>query len=164
MDSAAPRWHLDAALRPHRSLSPRGAILLMAPVVLFNLLFATFFLAVGGVFVPPFLGLDVIGLGLALYLNFRAAKRIERVRVSADAVVVTREREGADETRTVWSSAPVFTRVELTHPGRHASRLRLFSKGKGVTLAADLAPQERAAFAETLRSALTAAKAERWPV
>jgi uncharacterized membrane protein len=159
--AAAPaRCYLDAALRPRRSLSPRGAVLLMVPVLIVNVIFATFFSLMGGAFVPPFLGLDVLGLGLALWLNFRAARLIERIRVSADEIVVTRERPG--EVRQIWASSPAFTRIELTYPGRHASRLRLFSRGKGVTLASALAPAEREAFAEELKSAVSAAKAERY--
>src|ERR1700761_9356244 len=121
-ETATPRLYLDAALRPRRSLSPRAAVLLMAPVLAVNVIFALVFTLMGGAFVPPFLGLDVLGLGLALWLNFRAARRGERVRGTADAIEVVRETPKAQ--RKVWSSAPVFTRIELTHPGRHASRLR----------------------------------------
>jgi uncharacterized membrane protein len=158
--ASPPRLYLDAALKPTRSLSPRGAVLLMVPVLAVNVVFAVVLTLMGGAFVPPFLGLDVLGLGLALWLNFRAARRIERIRVSADAIEVTRETPTVS--RKVWSSAPLFTRIELTHPGRHASRLRLWCKGRGVTLGAALAPAERAAFAEALQSAVSAAKAERW--
>jgi uncharacterized membrane protein len=157
--STAPVY-LDAAIQPRRSLSKRGVVLLMVPLVLVNLIFAAFFLAIGGAFVPPFLGLDVIGVAIALWVSFRQARRIERVRVAADEIAVTREADGRVE--RVWASAPVFTRVELTHPGRHASRLRLASKGKGVTLASALSPQEREAFAEQLNGALAAARAARW--
>ncbi|HEY3814391.1 MAG TPA: DUF2244 domain-containing protein [Caulobacteraceae bacterium] len=159
-EAVAPRLYLDAALRPRRSMSPRAVVLLMAPVLAVNVIFAVVFTLMGGAFVPPFLGLDVLGLGLAFWLNFRAARRIERIRVTADAIEVTRETP--KQTRRVWRSAPVFTRIELSHPGRHASRLRLFCKGKGVTLGAALAPAEREAFAERLKSAVSAAKAERW--
>jgi uncharacterized membrane protein len=159
-DASPPPLFLDAAIRPRRSLSRRGVMLLMIPFVLVNLIFATFFLVIGGAFVPPFLGLDVLGLGLALWFNFRSARRIERVRVSAEEIAVTRER--GDRIERVWASAPVFTRVELSHPGRHASRLRLQSKGKGVVLAASLSPEEREKFAAELRNALEAARAARW--
>lgn len=155
-----PRCYLDAALTPTRSLSGRGVWLLMIPLVVMNLAVGGLFLALGGVFVPPFLGLDVLGVGLALWFNFRAARRVEHVYVSADEIRVTRDVGGA--ARTVWTSAPAFTRLDLSFPGRHASKLKLFSKGRGVTLAAALAPTERKAFAETLEAALAAARAERW--
>lgn len=156
----SPPLYLDAAIKPHRSLSKRGVVLLMVPLVAVNLIFATFFFLIGGAFVPPFLGLDVLGMAIALWVSFRQAKRIERVRVAADEIAVTREADGRVE--RVWASAPVFTRVELTHPGRHASRLRLASRGKGVTLASSLSPGEREAFATELEGALRAARSARW--
>src|SRR5689334_5978795 len=107
-----PRLHLDAELRPHRSLSLRGALLILLPLVLVNLIFAAFFFALGAPIVPPFLGLDVLALGCALALSFRSAKAVERVRVTADEISVVRQfglRAG-----TVWASPTLFTRVELT--------------------------------------------------
>lgn len=132
----------------------------MVPLVVMNLLIGVFAVAVGGAFVPPFLGLDVVGVGVALWFSFRQARQVERVRVSALEIAVTRERDG--KVRHVWASAPVLTRVELTHPGRHASRLRLASKGRGVTLASSLSPQEREAFAAELEGAVRAARSARW--
>ncbi len=160
MEPAGPRCYLDAALKPTRSMNRRGVWWLMVPLVLVNLIVGTMFFVMGGAFVPPFLGLDVLGLGLALWFNFRAAKRVEHVHVTADLITVTREVGGAP--RTVWTSAPAFTRLDLSFPGRHASKLKLFSKGKGVTLAAALAPSERKAFADQLGDAIAAARAERW--
>src|SRR3569833_3952322 len=156
----APRLYMDTVIRARRSLSRKGVMLIMIPVALVNLLFASFFVLIGGAFVPPFLGLDVIGLAIAFWLSFRATDRIERVRVSADEIRVTRERNGVVD--MLWISAPAFTRVELAHPGRHASRLRLWSKGAGLTLASAVSPAEREQFAEALERAVPAARAERW--
>jgi uncharacterized membrane protein len=163
MTDAAGPLYLDAALQPRRSLSKRGVILLMAPFVFVNLVFGTVVWTLGGALVPPFLFLDVIGVGLGLWVSFRSARRIERVRVSADEIVVTREADGRPSPGPVWRSAPAFTRVEIDHPGRHASRVRLRCKGRGLELGAGLAPGERARFAETLQAALAAARSERWP-
>jgi uncharacterized membrane protein len=156
----APRLYMDTVIRARRSLSRKGVMLIMIPVAFVNLVFASFFVLIGGAFVPPFLGLDVIGLAIAFWLSFRATDRVERVRVSADEIRVTHERNGAVD--LVWTSAPAFTRVELDHPGRHASRLRLSSKGKGVTLASAVSPGEREQFARALEQAVKAARAERW--
>lgn len=157
---AAPRLYLDAELRPRRSLSKRGVVLLMVPLVFVNLVFATFFLVLGAHLVPPFLGLDVMAMGLALWLSFRAARRVERVSVTADEIRVTRAQ--GQRLRTVWRSPTAFTRVEVDQPGRHAGRLGLSSKGERLTLAAALAPAERERFAHELEAAVAAARAERW--
>jgi uncharacterized membrane protein len=158
--TAAPRLYLDAELRPRRSLSRRGVALLMLPLVAINLIFATFFFVLGAAFVPPFLGLDVLAMGIALLVSFRSARRIERVRVTADEIRVTHER--GRWMRIVWASPTAFTRVDLEQAGRHGAALRLSSKGEKVTVAAALSPPERESFAHELEAALAAARAERW--
>lgn len=159
--SSPPRLYLDARLRPHRSLSPRGALWLLAPVAAMNLVSAVFFFVIGAVVVPPFLGLDVLGLGLAFWFSFRGARASERVRVSADEILVELERAGA--IRTVWTSAPAFTRLSLDATDEDSVTVRLTCKGRSVPLAEALGPAERRAFGVELEAALRAARAERWP-
>ena len=155
-----PRLHLDAELRPHRSLSAKGAMLLLIPLVFVNLVFAAFFLALGAPIVPPFLGVDVLALAFALAASYRSGKAVERVRVTADEISVVREfglRAG-----TVWTSPTLFTRVEGQEPGRHAVRVRLICKGREIALATALSPGERDAFGRELEAAVKAALGERW--
>jgi uncharacterized membrane protein len=158
--TASPRLHLDAELRPHRSLTLRGALLLLLPLLFVNLVFASFFVALGAPLVPPFLGLDVLAVGLALFVSFRAGRRTERVRVTADMIQVVRERGGRP--RTVWTSPTLFTRVDVLDPGKHAVSVRLACKGRILTLAAALGPAQREAFGLELKAAIRSARAERW--
>lgn len=159
--SAPPaRLYLDAALAPTRSLSRRGFAILVIVFGSFNLALATMFKLAGAPFVPMFLGLDVLGLFAAFHLSYRGARQIERVQVSADAITVSRETPRFR--RTVWTSATAFTRIELETPDDHGARVRLSSKGQGLTLAAALSPKERVDFARALEDAIRAARAERW--
>jgi uncharacterized membrane protein len=155
-----PLLHLDAEIRPRRSLTPRGAVLLLVPIVFVNLVFCAFFLALRAPMVPPFLGLDVAAVALALWMSFRSANRVERVRVTADQILVTRER-GA-RASAVWASPTLFTRVDVLDPGRHAVRVRLACNGRQLSLAATLGPVEREAFGRELEAAIKSARAERW--
>lgn len=157
MSAKGGRLYLDQTLAPRRSLSKRGVAVLMGVLIAFNLLFGTVTLLLGGVFVPPFLFLDVAGMGIALWVSFRSAGRFERVRVSADEVTVTREGRGR-VARPLWRSATAFTRLE-----HHPTALRLRSKDRGLLLAASLGPKEREAFGRALDDAIRAARAERWP-
>jgi uncharacterized membrane protein len=156
----APLLYLDAELRPYRSLSRKGMLLLLIPLVLVNLVFAVFFLSLGALVVPPFLGLDVVAVTTALMLSFRAADWVERVRVTADVIQVARER-GA-QARTVWTSPTLFTRLDVMDPGRHAVRVRLSCKGRTLNLAMALGPVEREAFGRELEAAIRAARGERF--
>lgn len=153
--------YMDRVIAPHRSLTPRGAVVLLAVVMAFNVMVAIFLLVVGAPPVLPFLGLDVLALWLALRSSDRAARRVERVQVTAEAVTVSREDEkGA---RTVWTSPTAFTRVGVDHLGEHEARVRLMIYRKRLTLARSLSPDERVSFAQALQDAIRAARAERWP-
>ncbi|HJV40714.1 DUF2244 domain-containing protein [Caulobacter sp.] len=152
--------YMDRVIAPHRSLSPQGAAVLLGVMMAFNVMVAIFLLVVGAPPVLPFLGLDVLALWLALRASDRAARRIERVQVTAEAVTVSREDEkGA---RTIWTSPTAFTRVDLEQPGEHEARVRVMIHRKRLTLARSLSPEERVSFAGALREAIRAARAERW--
>jgi uncharacterized membrane protein len=156
---AAPIY-MNRVIAPHRSLSPQGAAVLLGVMMAFNALVAIFVLVVGAPPVLPFLGLDVLALWLALRASDRAARRVERVQVTAEAVIVSREDEkGA---RTIWTSPTAFTRVGVDHPGEHETRVRLMIHRKRLTLARSLGPEERARFAGDLQDAIRAARNERW--
>jgi uncharacterized membrane protein len=156
----APPIYMDRVIAPHRSLTPQGAVVLLAVVMAFNVMVAIFLLVVGAPPVLPFLGLDVLALWLALRASDRAAQRVERVQVTAEAVTVSREDEkGA---RTVWTSPTAFTRVGVDHLGEHETRVRLMIYRKRLTLARSLGPDERTRFASALQDAIRAARNERW--
>ena len=116
MDAPAARLYLDAAIAPTRSLPRKGLLILMGVVIAINLLVGTGFVLMGAAPIPIFLGLDVVGIGLAFWASGRQARPRERVQVTADQVTVLREtRRGA---QAVWSSPTAFTRVRLEDGGR----------------------------------------------
>lgn len=152
--------YMDAVIRPNRSMSRRGLYIVLGVMIAFNLMVAVFLLVLGAPPVLPFLGLDVLAVGLALRASFRAAERSERVRVTAEAVIVSRE----DETgaRVVWTSPTAFTRVNVDQPGEHEARVRLMMSRKRLTLGRSLSPPERVEFAKALERAIRDARAERY--
>ncbi len=156
----AAALYMDAVIRPNRSLSRAGMAVVLGVAVAFNLMVAAFLLVVGAPPVLPFLGLDVLALWLALRASNRALSRSERVKVTAEEIVVSREDDrGA---KVVWTSPTAFTRVDLDQPGEHESRVRLFMSRRRLTLARALSPEERVAFARALERAIKAARAERY--
>ena len=156
----AAALYMDAVIRPNRSLSRAGMAVVLGVAVAFNLMVAAFLLVVGAPPVLPFLGLDVLALWLALRASNRALSRSDRVKVTAEEIVVSREDDrGA---KVVWTSPTAFTRVDLDQPGEHESRVRLFMSRRRLTLARALSPEERVAFARALERAIKAARAERY--
>jgi uncharacterized membrane protein len=80
----------EASLVPHRSLSNRGALVLVLAVSLIWGVMSVSFLAVGAWPVLAFFGLDILLLAWLVWLNVRDARRREEVSVSRTALEVRR--------------------------------------------------------------------------
>ena len=151
---------MDAEIRPNRSLSQRGFVVLISVVTVLNCASAAVFLAMGAVLVPVFLGLDVVAIIAAFLVSFAAAKQIERVRVTDRQVQVYRETPRWR--RLMWESPTAFTRVNLLTEDDHAVDLRLALSGKEASVAGALSPGERADFARALEEAIYKARRARF--
>jgi uncharacterized membrane protein len=150
-------FYMDAEIRPNRSLSERGFVVLICLVTLLNCISAGVFLAMGATLVPIFLGLDVLAIVLAFMLSFRAARRVERVQVTAGQIRVIEETPR--ESRVVWESPTAFTRVALEKDeDDRAIDLRLLLSGRYAPIARALSPAEREAFAKALEDAIWTAR------
>jgi uncharacterized membrane protein len=148
--------YMDAVITPNRSLSRTGRKVIMILLGVWSTLIAVFLFAIGAWPAPFFLGLDIFAIWLAFRLIDRRAVRAERVRVSAEAVEVSREAQ------LVWTSPTAFTGVDLERTGEHDVRVRLTLSRRRLTVGAALSPQEREAFAAALRQAIASARAERY--
>ena len=144
---------LDRVLRPNPPLAPRALLIVLAVVAVVNLGFGATLALNGAWPVAPFMGADVALLAWAFRTSQIAARREEHVTLTASTLDIAR-RPGASH--IVLN--PYWVRVELGEPD---NRLTLWSHGKAVLLAAFLPPDERVALAETLHSALWAARQRR---
>lgn len=151
--------YMDAVITPHRSLSERGFIVLIAIVTLANCASAAVFIALGATLVPVFLGLDVLAVIVAFIVSFRAARIVERVQVTAREVRVLRETPKAST--LIWESPTAFTRVALETEDERAVGLKLALSGRDMPVAVALSPRERAEFARALEQAIREARRER---
>ncbi|MGZ6014309.1 MAG: DUF2244 domain-containing protein [Phenylobacterium sp.] len=151
--------YMDAVITPHRSLSERGFIILIAVVTLANCCSAAVFVHMGAIYVPFFLGIDVLAILVAFIVSYRAARQIERVTITAREVVVTHE--APNWTRTVWESPTAFTRVAVVREENRTVGLRLALSGKELAVAQALSPRERGEFAKALEKAIWEARRER---
>lgn len=153
---------MDAEIRPHRSLSQRGFIVLISVVTLVNCICAGVFLAMGALFVPFFLGLDVLAVLVAFLVSYGAAKQIERVLVTDRSVRITYETPKA--VRLVWESPTAFTRVNLYADDDQLQDLRVALSGKEAQVAKALGPVQKAEFADALKGAIYRARGARYVV
>lgn len=151
--------YMDAEIRPNRSLSERGFIILIGIVTVANCASAAVFLAMGATFVPFFLGIDVLAVIVAFLVSFRAARRVERVQVTSSEIRVIHETPRA--TQLVWESPTAFTRLQVEKEEERTVAVKLALSGREAEIAAALSPKERAEFAKALDRAIWRAKRER---
>ena len=147
----------SAVLTPHRSLSPRGFLIFMSVLGGVSFIAGMVFLLAGAWPVFGFLGLDVLLVYWAFRLNYRAAKAYEQVTVTPSELIVRKvsHRGGMQE----WTLNPVWVRLQRdVHAEFGLQRLFLESKGKRLTIAGFLPPQEKESFALALSGALAEAK------
>ena len=146
----------DALLTPHRSLSPRGFVVLMAAICAFSFSAGLGFFLAGAWPVVGFLGLDVLLVYVAFRVNFRHGRMYETLRLNREALTVRRVDHWGKARR--WLFQPTWLQVLIDDPPRHESQLTLRSHGRSITVGAFLTPAERLGVAKTLRRALAKAQ------
>lgn len=153
-------FYMDAVITPNRSLSERGFVILISVVTFFNCAAAAVFIAMGAIYVPFFLGLDVLAILLAFMASYRSARRVERVQVTPHAVRIVEETP--KYTRVLWESPTAFTRVsrDLDHDDTLLD-VQVAMSGKVASVARALSPGERADFAQALERAIYDARMSR---
>jgi len=152
--------YMDAEIKPNRSLSERGFVILISIITVANVASAAVFVRMGAHYVTPFLGLDLLAVVIAFLASYKSGRVVERVQVSPAQVRITYET--AKEHRVVWESPTAFTRVttERDEEDRVMS-LRLALSGRETAVAAALSPGERREFARALEEAIWKAKRHR---
>lgn len=151
---------MDAEIRPNRSLSERGFMILISVITAVNVACAAAFVKMGAHLVLPFLGLDVAAIVVAFLVSFRAARVVERVQVTAAAIKITYETPKL--ARVVWESPTAFTRVIAESDAEDRMlALRLALSGRETPIAVALSPGERREFARALEDAIWRARRHR---
>ena len=153
MDETNPKtWR--ATLTPHRSLSPKGFVILMSVIAGLNFAGGLFFYLIGAWPVVGFMGLDVALIWWAFRANFAAGRRAERIEITAHELVL--ERIAEQHPPQVHRFMRRWVRVELEEDREREliGSLYLRFRGKRTEIASFLGAQERLAFAQVLKAAL----------
>lgn len=153
---AAQEPPFRAVLTPHRSLGPKGFLLLMT-------LFGAVCFATGMVFyllgawpVLGFLGLDVLLLYVAFKLNYRAGRASETIEIGPRALTLTRVHPSGR--RETFQCSPYYARVHFHEWPDGRTTLDIAAKGDRMALARFLNDAERRDLADALEAALLAAR------
>ena len=152
----------DALLSPHRSLSPRGFVILLIAVCLVGFAAGMVFFLAGAWPVVGFLGLDVALIYGAFRINYRRGRMHETLELTQRGLTV---RQVDHRGRVAsWRFQPTWLQVLIDDPPGHHSQLVLRSHGRSLVIGAFLSPAERFDLAKELRDALARAKCAPSPV
>jgi uncharacterized membrane protein len=152
-----PPTLFSAMLTPHRSLNRAGFLILMAFLSVVSFAAGVTFLILGAWPVFGFFGLDVLAVYFAFRTNFARATAREEISVTPTELRVRRisHRGSVSE----WSFNPLWVRLDKqVHEEYGVERLSLVSRGRSLTIASFLGPDEKASFAKALTVALASAK------
>lgn len=149
--SAGEPPFFQAELKPHRSLGPRGFLILLGFVAAVNFIAGLAFWLVGAWPVFFFCGLDVLILWLAFRFSYGQARAREFLILDGDALTLRRVSARGEERLTRLQ--PYWLRVECSEEDESRA-LRLWSHGRYVSVGGFLSPDERAALAAALSEAL----------
>src|SRR6266852_7589546 len=156
LDAAEPEL-FSALLTPHRSLNRTGFVAVMAFLSFVSFVAGVAFLLMGAWPVFGFFGLDVLAIYWAFRINFRHAKATEEIRVTPSELRVRRVSHRGHVVEFVLN--PLWVQLDQkTHAEFGIEKLYLVSKGRRVSIASFLGPDEKARFAKALLAALQAAR------
>jgi uncharacterized membrane protein len=155
---AAPQGatRFSAMLTPHRSLGPKGFMVLMSAVCLVSFGTGLLFYLIGAWPVVGFMGLDMALVYIAFKLNYRAARLYETVDLTPGALTVTRVQPSGKA--QVWNFNPYWVRLRLEERVGRSTELSLASHGNRLVFATFLTDPEREDFAQALSTAIYTAK------
>lgn len=142
----------SAVLTPHRSLSPKGFVILMTAVGVVSFTAGFAFVLMGAWPVVGFFGLDVLLIYVAFRLNYRSGRLYETVDLTKDALTIRRVRpSGRVES---WSFNPYWVRLTVARRPGQTAQLALSSHGDTLVFGVFLTDGEKEDFADALQSAL----------
>lgn len=154
--AAAGQSQFSAILTPHRSLGPRGFLILMSAIGAVSFVTGLAFLMIGAWPVMGFFGLDVLLIYVAFKLNYRAARQYETIELNRDALMVTRvDPSGRHQN---WHFNPYWVRLSLEGKSDDRTVLTLHSHGRQLVIAHQLSNEERQEFVHALSGALVLAR------
>lgn len=143
----------DMVLLPHRSLSRRGFLWLMAAICVSCFTTGIAYAFAGAWPVLVFTSFDVFLVWLAFRLNYRSGRMFETVRLTDEQVLV-RHISPAGRERRFTFTPPHWLQVGMDDPPQPDSRLTLASHGKQLEIGKFLPPLEKLEVARELRAAL----------
>ncbi len=140
-------------IRPNCSLSWRETMQFYLGMVIVSFTIAIAFAMKGMWLILPFAGLEMLVLGIALYLVARRSRRWQLLNIHEDCVDIV---EGVDQSEfhSTYQRTWVQVRLETAAVKGHPPRLLLRSHGRCTEIGEYLTVDEKQQLAQQLREAL----------
>jgi uncharacterized membrane protein len=147
----------SALLTPHRSLSRTQFSVLMTFVCAISFAAGVMFWRMGAWPVFGFFGLDALLIWWAFKVNYRRGNATEQISITPSELRIRRVSHRGHVVE--WVLNPLWVQLDQkTHAEFGIERLYLVSRGRRVSIASFLGPDEKASFAKALIAALQAAR------
>ncbi|MCY6383048.1 DUF2244 domain-containing protein [Hoeflea prorocentri] len=150
-DNEAPVF--EALLTPHRSLSRTGFVILMVIVVAATAFHGLIFAVAGAWPVTGFFIFDLVLLGGAFWLNYRAARAREVVSVSRTDLSIRKVAPSGRVREHRFN--PFWARFHIArHEEFGITGMRVTGEGRSTDVGSFLNPDDRESFAQAFAGAL----------
>lgn len=151
----------SAELYPHRSLSRFGFWNLGVVLAALTIVHAIFFIVVGAWLVMIFLGLDLLLLAVALWVNQRRARAREFVEVTSQTITIRKVSASGEIFR--YNFNPFSAKLEVHRRGDFGiEKIEISEQGQKTDVGSFLNPDDRESFAKSFNAALMKAKRLYW--
>ncbi|WP_298816573.1 DUF2244 domain-containing protein [uncultured Roseibium sp.] len=151
------RPFFTAVLTPHRSLGPKGFMILMIVFGLVCFVAGVLFWRIGAWPVFGFFGLDIAILWFAFRMNYRSARAFEEVVVSRNEIAI--RKVGPGSRYQEYRFNPFWVRLSVDRiEDEGVVKIQLNSRGETVDLGNFLNPDDRTSFAGAMANALSVAR------
>lgn len=143
---------LDMSLRPSRSLTPHGFLIVMGIASVVSIVAGVHFTLKGAWPVMGFFGLDLALLYWAFKASYRQGELTERIYLDGAKMTIERSRPGFQS--QAWTLHPSWVQVSVDDPEEHHAALKLRDRSTAIELGSFLPPRERSQVADVIRDGL----------
>ncbi|MCT4655592.1 MAG: DUF2244 domain-containing protein [Cohaesibacter sp.] len=151
------RVFFHASLHPHRSLSRKGFIVLIAFIAIIMAVVSAYFWSLGAWPIIGFAGLDVLAIWWAFRANYRDGRILEKILLTRD--VFRLARYDAKGRERCYDFNPYWAKLEtVSEKEEGMTRLSLRSHGREIEIGSFLNAPDRESLADALQKALLQAK------
>ena len=139
-------------LKPYRSLSKIGFILLMVVLCTFCFVTGIMFIKIGAWPVFGFFGLDVFLVYVFFKLSFKSGEEFEVINLTKKKLIIKKYKEKKIIKTYILDAN--WVKIQIQNPLEHSSKLQISSKNKSIIIGSFLRLDEKIEVLQNIENAL----------